>query len=169
MIEIGGSYFRHNGRYEPVINFGFALTNASALWLIDMTFNYVCLPMLAIALSSMLDNNQSKSTSAQQPTSGEQKPTKDTTGKGRRVEKGKKNKEVIIRIDEMEKKGEELKEDTTKAVQDTVKKDTVKKNTTVKVPKKPKVIRKGITKKPQPLPKKDTGKGIREEKPSKTR
>jgi type I restriction enzyme R subunit len=174
-IEIGGSYFRHNGRYEPVISFGFALTNASALWLIDMTFNYVCLPMLAIALSSMLDNNQSKSTSAQQPTSGEQKPPKDTTGKGRRVEKGKENKEVIIRIDEMEKKGEELKEDSTKvenkqpAVQDTVKKDTVKKDTTVKVPKKPKVIRKGITKKPQPLPKKDTGKGIREEKPSETR
>jgi len=94
-IEIGGSYFRHNGRYEPVINFGFALTNASALWLVDMTFNYVCLPMLAIALSSMLDNNQTKSTSAQQPTSGEQKPSKDTTGKGRRVEKGKENKEVI--------------------------------------------------------------------------
>ena len=70
----------------------------------------------------------------------------------------------------MEKKGEELKEDSTKvenkqpAVQDTVKKDT-----TVKVPKKPKVIRKGTTKKPQPLPKKDTGKGIREEKPSETR
>jgi hypothetical protein len=174
-IEIGGSYFRHNGRYEPVISFGFALTNASALWLIDMTFNYVCLPMLAIALSSMLDNNQSKSASAQQPTSGEQKPPKDTTGKGRRVEKGKENKEVIIRIDEMEKKGEELKEDSTKvenkqpAVQDTVKKDTVKKDTTVKVPKKPKVIRKGITKKPQTLPKKDTGKGIREEKPSETR
>lgn len=120
--------------------------------------------MLAIALSSMLDNNQSKSVSAQQPTSGEQKPSKDTTGKGRRVEKGKENKEVIIRIDEMERKGEELKEDTTKVVQDTVKKDT-----TVKVPKKPKVIRKGITKKPQPLPKKDTGKGIREEKPSETR
>jgi hypothetical protein len=126
--------------------------------------------MLAIALSSMLDNNQSKSTSAQQPTSGEQKPPKDTTGKGRRVEKGKEKKEVIIRIDEMEKKGEELKEDSTKvenkqsAVQDTVKKDT-----TVKVPKKPKVIRKGITKKSQTLPKKDTGKGIREEKPSETR
>ncbi len=38
--------------------------------------------MLAIAISSMLDKNQSKSTE-------EQKPPKDTTGKGRRVEKGK--------------------------------------------------------------------------------